>query len=140
MSLEDNKAVVRRLYEEVGNGRNLDVLAEIVAEDSVDHGTFPGMPTTGPDAYRAPFGASLDAFPDFHMEVEDMVAEGDRVAVRLTISGTHEGEFAGMPATGNKISIEHLEIFAVENGMLTHRWGGPDRATLMEQLGLAPPM
>ena len=140
MSLEDNKAVVRRLYDEVANGRNLDVLDEIVSEDSKDHDTFPGMPDTGPEAYKVPFGGSLAAFPDFRMEVHDLVAEGDRVAARLTISGTHEGEFAGMPPTGKRFSVGHVEIFEVKDGKLTHRWGGPDRATLMEQLGLAPEM
>ena len=140
MSLEANKAVVRRLYDEVANGRNLDVIDEIVSVDSEDHDSFPGMPDTGPEAYRMVFGASLAAFPDFHMEVHDMVAEGDLVAVRMTISGTHEGEFAGMPATGKSFSVSHLETFEVKDGQLTKRWGSPDRATLMEQLGLAPEM
>lgn len=140
MSLDDNKAVVRRLYDEVANGRNLDVLDEIVSEDSIDNDTFPGMPTRGVEAYRVVFAGSLAAFPDFHMEVHDLVAEGDRVAARMTISGTHEGEFAGMPPTGKTFSVGHIEIFQVEDGKLTARWGGPDRATLMEQLGLAPEM
>ena len=140
MSLEDNKAVLRRLYDEVSNAKNLDVLGEIIAEDSVDHDAFPGMPTTGPDAYEAVFGASHRAFSDFHMMVHDMVAEGDKVAIRMTISGTHDGEFMGMPPTGKKISIGAVELFEVKDGKITGRWGTPDRATLMEQLGLAPPM
>lgn len=140
MSLEDNKAVLRRLFDEVSNAKNLEVLDEIIVEDSVDHGSFPGMPNTGPDAYKAVYAASHAGFSDFHMRVHDMVAEGDNVAVRATVSGTNDGEFMGMPPTGRRISIEAVEIFEVKEGKITGRWGTPDRATLMEQLGLAPPM
>ncbi len=140
MSLEDNKAVLRRLYDEVANAKNLDVLDEIVAEDSVDHDAFPGMPEKGVEAYRVVFGASHAGFSDFHMAIHDMIAEGDKVAIRATVSGTHDGEFIGMPPTGKTISVGAVEIFEVRNGKITGRWGTPDRATLMEQLGLAPQM
>lgn len=140
MSLEDNKAVIRRLFDEVSNAKNLEVLDEIIAEDSVDHGSFPGMPDTGPESYRAVYAASHAAFSDFHMEVHDMIAEGDNVAVRATVNGTHDGDFMGIPPTGKTISIEAVEIFGVKDGKITDRWGKPDRATLMEQLGLAPEM
>ncbi len=140
MSLEDNKAVVRRLFDEVSNAKNLDVADEIISDASVDHDGFPGMPVTGPEAYKAVFGASHAAFPDFHMAIDALIAEGDNVAVRATISGTHRGDFMGMPPTGKTFSVGHIEIFEVKNGQITGRWGAPDRATLMEQLGLAPQM
>ena len=79
MSLEENKAVLHRLFDEVSNAKNLDVLDEIVAEDSVDHGSFPGMPNRGPDAYKAVYSASHAGFSDFHMRVNDMVAEVTRL-------------------------------------------------------------
>lgn len=140
MSLDDNKAVLSRLFDEVANAKNLDVLDEIISDDSVDHGSFPGMPDSGPEAYRAVYAASHAGFSDFHMRVHDMIAEGDNVAVRATVSGTHDGDFVGIPPTGNTISIEAVEIFEVKDGRITGRWGMPDRATLMEQLGLAPQM
>jgi len=140
MSLEDNKAVIRRLFDEVSNARNLNVLDEIVAEDAVEHDGFPGMPDTGPEAYRAVYGGSHAGFSDFHMELHDLIAEGDNVAVRATVRGTHDGEFIGIPPTGKAISVGVVEIFEVKDGKITGRWGAPDRATLMEQLGLAPEM
>lgn len=140
MSLEDNKAVLRRLFEEVANAKNLDVIDEIVSVDAVDHDAFPGMPANGLEAYKAVFGASQAAFSDFHMTIHDMIAEGDQVAIRATVSGTHDGEFMGIRATGKTISIGAVEVFEVKDGKITGRWGTPDRATLMEQLGLAPEM
>ena len=140
MSLEANKAVVRRLYEEVANAKQLDVIDEIVHSDTVDHNPFPGMPTKGTEAYRAIFGASIAAFPDFHMRVDALIAEGNRVAVQGTISGTHDGEFLGMPPTGNAFSVSNIEVFEVQDGKITARWGVADSMSMMEQLGVSPPM
>ena len=140
MSLEENKAVIRRLYEEVANAKNLDVVDEIVAEDTVDHDAFPGMPANGVEAYKAVFSASQSGFSDFRMEIHEMVAEGDKVAIRATVSGTHDGDFMGIPPTGKAISVGAVEIFEIKDGKITGRWGTPDRATVMEQLGLAPEM
>ena len=140
MSLEDNKAVVRRLYEEVANAKQLDVIDEIVHSDTVDHDPFPGMPTKGTEAYRAIFGASIAAFPDFHMSIDALIAEGDRVAVQGTVSGTHQGEFMGMAPTGNSFSVANIEVFEIHDGKITARWGIADSASLMEQLGVTPGM
>ena len=140
MSLEANKAVVRRLYEEVANAKQLDVIDEIVHSDTVDHEPFPGMPTKGTEAYKAIFGASISAFPDFQMRIDALIAEGDRVAVQGTVSGTHEGEFLGMPATGNAFSVSNIEVFEIQDGRITARWGIADSASMMEQLGLTPGM
>lgn len=140
MSLEENKAIVRRLYEEVGNSKQLDVIDEIVDPDTIDHDPFPGMPNTGTEAYKAVFGASQVAFPDFRMTIDGLIAEGDRVAVQGKVSGTHEGEFMGMPATGKAFSVDNIEVFEIKAGKITQRWGIADTASLMAQLGVAPPM
>ena len=132
--------MVRRLYEEVANAKQLDVIDEIVHSDTVDHDPFPGMPTKGTEAYRAIFGASIAAFPDFHMRIDALIAEGDRVAVQGTISGTQQGEFMGMPPTGNAFSVANIEVFEIQDGKITARWGVADSASLMEQLGGAPGM
>jgi steroid delta-isomerase-like uncharacterized protein len=74
------------------------------------------------------------------MSLEDNKTVPRRVAVRATVNGTHDGDFVGMPPSGKTISVGAVEIFEVKDGKITGRWGTPDRATLMEQLGLAPPM
>jgi steroid delta-isomerase-like uncharacterized protein len=125
------------VYDEAANGRNLDVFDEIISEDSVDHNAFPGMSATGPEAYKRVFGMSFVAFHDIHMAVDSLIAEGDRFAAQITISGTHQGEFIGIPATEKAISMQHIEVFEVKDGKITARWGVADRAGLMEQLGLA---
>lgn len=86
------------------------------------------------------FGVSHPGFSDFDMAVHDMIAAGDGAAVLATVSGTHDGDFMGIPPTGKTISVGAVEIFEVKDGRITGRWGKPDRATLMEQLGLAPEM
>lgn len=74
------------------------------------------------------------------MAIDELIAEGDRVAVQATVSGTHEGEFMGMPPSGRAFNLGAVEVFEVKDGKITARWGVPDRAGLMEQLGLAPEM
>jgi predicted ester cyclase len=99
VSSEENKAVVRRLYEEVFNGGNLDLADDLVAPDGVNHAAPPGGPA-GPVGVRRIVGMLRAAFPDDRHEIEDMLAEGDRVAVRITHTGTHEGVFRGAPPRG----------------------------------------
>lgn len=136
----DNKALARRLYDEVINAGNLDLLDELVADDFVEHEAFPGMPATGPEAPKAVLGMFKAAFSDMKFTVEDMIAEGDKVVVRATVTGTHDGEFMGIPPTGKSFSASAIDIVEIKDGKATAHWGLTDQAAMMEQLGLAPEM
>lgn len=140
MSVEDNKAVARRVYSEAVNEGNLDLFDELVAEDAVEHEVFPGMPNRGPAAPKAFFSMFSAAFPDMRMTVNDMIAEGDKVVARVTVSGTHKGEFMGTPPTARSFEAQAIDIFEVQDGMVTAHWGVMDQAAMMEQLGLTPDM
>lgn len=138
MSVDENKALMRRLYDEVVNEHNLDLLEELVADDFVEHEGFPGLPNTGPEAPKAAFEMFLAAFPDLRFTAEDMIAEGDKVATRVTMSGTHQGEFMGIPATNNSFSIQAIDIVQFRDGKAIAHWGVTDQVAMMEQLGLSP--
>ena len=140
MSVESNKATMRRFYQEIGNQGNMDLVDEIVAEDFVDHGGFPGLPHEGREAIRALFGASHTGFTGFHMTVDDMFGEGEEVVARIRVSGTHTGEFGGIPPTNKSIEVNAIDIFEFRDGEITQSWAVADRAGMMQQLGLAPEM
>ena len=140
MSTEDNKALARRMYNEVINGGDLGVLDELVAEDFVEHEVLPGMPATGPAAPKAFFEMFKAAFPDMHMELHELIAEGNHVVGRATMSGTHKGEFMGIPPTDKTFKVQVIDIVEVRDGQFVAHWGITDQAAMMEQLGLAPEM
>jgi predicted ester cyclase len=98
MPAEDNKQAVRRFYQEVIHGRNLDARDELLTPDGVDH-TFGSQ---NPEQAKQFFGMVHQAFPDLHAEIHDVIAEGDLVAARVTYTSTHQGEFLGIPATGGR--------------------------------------
>lgn len=140
MSVEDNKALVRRFYDEAINDRNLDLLDDLVSEDFVEHEAFPGLPTTGPEAPKAALGMFLAAFPDLHFTAADLIGEGNKVVVRGTMSGTHQGELMGIPPTNKAFKIQFIDILEIRNGQGTAHWGVTDQTAMMQQLGLAPEM
>jgi len=134
---EENKAVLRRLYEEVWNEGNLDAIDEIISPNFTAHNAQPG---TSPDregtkqfilAYRS-------AFPDVHLQIEDQVAEGDKVVTRFSAHGTHQGELMGIPATGKEINITGIGLNRVEGGQIVESWTEFDMMRMMEQLGVIP--
>ncbi|HZB10947.1 MAG TPA: ester cyclase [Rubrobacter sp.] len=103
MSEERNKAVVRRFYEEVFNAGRLEVMDELASPDLVAHDTLPpGVPERGPEPYKHTTAMFRSALPDLHQEIEDMVAEEDTVAVRVTLTATHRGPFLGVEPTGRR--------------------------------------
>jgi steroid delta-isomerase-like uncharacterized protein len=135
---EANKALARRLYDELASQGNLSLADEIVAEDFVDHNPpGPGIPP-GREGLKQVFTTFRSAFPDLRMRVEDQIAEGDKVVSRLTVSGTNQGDFMGMPATGKSASIGVVDILRFEGGKITERWGEADFMGMMQQLGHAP--
>jgi steroid delta-isomerase-like uncharacterized protein len=134
MSVEDNKAVVRRFYQEVFNARNLDALEELLVPDGVDH-TFGSQST---EQVKQFFAMVYQAFPDLQVEVHDVVAEGDLVAVRSTYTGTHQGEFLGIPATGKQATTNGVEFFRMQDGKQAEHWGGADTFSFLVQVGVMP--
>jgi steroid delta-isomerase-like uncharacterized protein len=136
MSNKENKAFAARMYEEIHNKGNLEKAEEFVTPDFVDHNPAdPNMPK-GPDGVRHVFGMFRSAFPDFHTTVEDIIADEDRVVSRVTMHGTHKGEFMGIPATGKEVSIPVIDIMRISNGKAAERWGVADVAGMMQQLGV----
>lgn len=133
MSIEENKLVVRRFIDEVfvrGDAEAVDALAD---PDFVPHSwgaMKPGTASLKEAVKRVSAGLS-----DVSMKIEDMIAEGDKVAVRLTAHATHRGEFMGMPATGKSYTISETHIFTVKNGKVTEHWRDADMLGLMKQLG-----
>jgi steroid delta-isomerase-like uncharacterized protein len=135
MRESDNKAVVRRFYEEVLNQRRPDVLDEIAVEDYVEHDPFPGQGNGRADL-TARVGILLGAFSPLQFTIEDLIAEGDKVVARWTNAGTDSGGFMGMPATGNQFGIAGIDIYVLRDGRLAEHWHVVDMLTQMQQLGL----
>ncbi len=134
MPAEENKAIARRGYEAI-NQNNLDALDEIVASDITDHDPAPGQ-APGLEGVKQYFSSLHAAFPDFHMEVEDMIAEGDKVVARISWSGTHQGEFMGIAPTGNRVEVSGIDIVRITDGKVVERWGNFDDLGMMQQLGV----
>jgi len=134
MTDEDNKALVRR-YIETWNRGDLPGMATYWSPDMIHH-TRSG--SHGFEAVRSIVSNFMRAFPDLTFEIEDLVADGDRVASRMTARGTHTGEYMGVPATGRSVSCSVFGIARLANGKLVEHWGVTDELHLIEQIGLVP--
>jgi predicted ester cyclase len=137
MGTEENKALVRRYYREIDAG-NIAIVDELVAEGYVDHAPppFPGI-GTGREGVKAAFRVFLEATPGRH-DIEDMVAEGDRVVTRMTAYGRHVGNLFGIQPTGNDIRMTAIVIHRIENGKLVEKWSDKDVLGFLQQLGVMP--
>ncbi len=136
MSREANVAAQQAFGGAVNNG-TLDDIDQLVAADSVDHDPAPGQ-GPGPAGFKAMFAEMRTAFPDLHVEVEHLTATDDDVAFAYTVTGTHQGELMGHPATGKKVSFRGMQLGRFEGAKLVERWGSSDQLGMMTQLGLAP--
>jgi predicted ester cyclase len=138
MSSEKHKALYRRFMTEVANRGNLGVADEILSADVVEHETLPPGLARNRDGIKQLFTLIRKAFPDLHITVEDLIAEGDRVVARVTLKGTHRGEFMGIAPTGRPVAYEAIDISRIAGGKLVEHWGIPDYLTLLQQLGVEP--
>jgi steroid delta-isomerase-like uncharacterized protein len=138
LSAEENKAVVRRMLDELFNRGNLDLAEEIIASDFVEHD--PNMPEDlhGPEEFKEYVAAYRSAFPDIHIAVEDQVAEEDKVATRWTGTGTHEGDLSGIAPTGIRTTVAGMDISRISGGKIAESWSSYDMMGLMHQLGVIP--
>ena len=137
MSTEDNKANVRRGYDAL-NERNWAAFDALCAPDIVLHNA--SMTIQGYPAYKQFITMYFTAFPDLHITIEDMIAEGDTVVVRTTFHGTHKGDLMGIPPTGKQATTTGISIFSVANGKAVEQWANYDDLGLMQQLGVIPSM
>ncbi len=131
MSLEENKAIVRRFIEAY-NKQNLDSLDEFVAQDYVDHTNK----IQGLEGLKQLMSMGIKGVPDWHETIEDIIAEGDKVWVRLGYTGTHTGEMFGIAPTGNKITAKAVDIYRIVNGKLAEYWNVTDRLELLKPQGI----
>ena len=132
---ERNKAVVRRFIEEVQNKKNMDAFDELNAEDFVNLSAPSGMPTDRAGG-KMFLGGFLSAFPDSQVTVDDMIAEGDRVATKKTFTGTHTGEGIRIAPTRNRVTIQYVDILRLHDGRIIEHWLSMDQLSFMQQLGI----
>jgi steroid delta-isomerase-like uncharacterized protein len=135
--IEANKQVARRYYDEVLNAANVAALDGLAAEDYVEHDPFPGQ-GNGRSDLRARVELLLSAFSPLKFQIQDVIAEGDRVVVRWMNSGTHSGTFMGIPATGRDFSVAGIDIHVIKDGRLAEHWHVVDQFAQMQQMGLLP--
>jgi len=134
MSVEDNKALIRRLYE-LWNQRQLVAYYQLYAQDFVLHGTARDMSL----GQMKQFEAQMDAaFPDAKCIIDNMVAEGDKIAFQANVRMTHTGPFMGIAATGKKFEIINTHIVRVAANMVAEWWGTTEFARVMQELGVVP--
>ena len=133
-TLSDNKALVLRSEAELWSKGNLAVADELYSPDFVCHFVV-GPEWRGLEGIKGEVKRHRTSFPDWHERVDDIVAEGDRVVIRFTSTGTQRGEFAGIAPTGRKVSIQEVAIFRLVDGKIVEQWGMPDIHGLMQQLG-----
>ena len=133
---DQNKAVAHRLAAAF-NRHDLTALDELATDDVVYHELPPGLPP-GRAGYTAFSQLFLDAFPDLELTIHDLVAEGDKVAARLSFSGTHQGEFLGVAPTGRGVEVTGLTIIRLAGGRVAEQWEQFDMLGLMQQLGVIP--
>jgi steroid delta-isomerase-like uncharacterized protein len=133
----DHAATVRRFYDLINAG-DIDGFGALLAADFVEHEQTPGLEPTREGVMRF-FRMYRAAFPDLRMDVQDVIASGDRVVVRARATGTHQGEFMGMPATGKSIDAQLIDIMGMgADGLCHEHWGVVDQLLMMQQLGVVP--
>ena len=135
----DPETIARQLIEEGFNQGNLDVCDELAADDLVEHQDFGPGHALGPEGVKAVISSLRRGFPDFHLEIEDIAVDGDKVWLRMAGSGTNDGSFMGNPPTGRRMRTDVFDLIRVRDGKIVEHWGVPDRLGTLFQLGLAQP-
>jgi steroid delta-isomerase-like uncharacterized protein len=137
MTDEQNKALIQRAVAAF-NRSDWDAIDDLFAADYVDHDrSRAGLPP-GPEGIRQAWQSFRAAFPDLVVTLDDLVAEGDKVAVRGVIRGTHQGELMGIPPTGKLLTVTFIDVNRIANGKLAERWAEVDTLGMLQQLGAIP--
>ena len=134
----DNKAIVRRLYEEVWNKRKLEVVSEVISPSHALHAPNISGSSIGPEAYKRQILLFLAGYSDLRFTIEDIIAEQDKVVACWTFSGTHEGDFMGVPATNRRVSVDGMTIHHIAGGKIMDSYSNWDALGMMQQLGVVP--
>lgn len=134
MPSESEKEIARRIPEDVATGKNIDLLDELLTEDFVDHS--PLGEAHGVQPMKEQIRMFHAAFPDFTARVDDIFAEDDMVAMRVTLSGTHDGPFMDMPPTGRSFEVQNTVFTRIQDGKIAERWVQPDMMGMLQQLGI----
>lgn len=137
MSVDANKVVVQRLYDDLFNRARLGVADELVAVGCISHAAPLGTPV-GPDGLRQAVALLRAAFPDGRYVIEDLVGEDDRMAARLLFQGTHRGPFRGLVPTGRRVTQAQVHLLRLAEGRVAEHWALRDDLGLLEQLGAGP--
>jgi steroid delta-isomerase-like uncharacterized protein len=139
MSVERNKAIVRKFFEEVYNRRNLDVIQGIFSDDfDINDPNQRGV--KGPESVKQLVLRLRAAFPDIRFTVDELIAEGDKVVVHVTFRGTHLGEYMGIPPTGNQVTVKGVELARFAGGKIIEQgWHYYQELHLLQQLGVLSP-
>ena len=135
MAQNDNVAAIESAVAQMNAG-NVDGYLELYADDLTVHGYPPGV--EGKAGVSEFYRSFRNAFSDFELTIEDVLADGDKVAGRYTIRGTHSGELMGVPGSGNRVEVEGQSFFRFENGRVVERWQALDGVPLMQQIGAMP--
>lgn len=139
VGMSDLKALMSRIIDEAFNRGDFDVFDELISDDFVEHEELPPGVPQGKAAPREMITMMRAAFPDLQVTVKDMLQDGSKVVTRSRFAGTHEGEFMGIPPTGNGFDIPVIDIVEFREGRAVAHWGVMDNAAMMEQLGVAGP-
>jgi steroid delta-isomerase-like uncharacterized protein len=137
MSAEESKAIVRRFWGVWEEG-NIDLVDELLAPDYINHTPATPDQPTGPEGVKGVVAMFRSGMPDLRVVIEDMIAEGDKVAVRYTLEGIHEGDLFGVPPTGQRLSIKSISVERVSDGKIREHWRVTDSLDMMQQLGVIP--
>ena len=137
MSAEQNRTAYRRFIEEVMHQGRLEVIDELVAADGIDHGQLPGM-AGGREGVKLRIAMLRTAFPDLRLTIDLQMAEGDLLASRFTVRGTHTGPFMDLPASGRQVTVTGIDITRWRDGQMAEHWAEMDMLGLMQQLGAIP--
>jgi steroid delta-isomerase-like uncharacterized protein len=133
----NHAAAMRKTYERINAG-DIAGFGDLVADDFVEHQGAPGFPPTKEGTLDY-FQTLLAAFPDMRMNVVDLIAGGDKTVARVEVTGTHKGEFIGLPPTGTRVDVQLIDIMRFDSaGLISEHWGVADMLSLMQQLGVVP--
>jgi steroid delta-isomerase-like uncharacterized protein len=132
----DAKTIVRRLYEEAWNKRRLEVVNEIISPSHALHAPNISGSSVGPEAYKRQLSLFLAGYPDLRITLEDTIAEKNKVVACWSISGTHKGDFMGIPATNKRVSVDGITIHHIANGRIMDSYSNWDALGMMQQLGV----
>ena len=138
MTLAENKDIIRRYSDDLWGAGRLDLVEQLFAPDFVEHDPDP-VPErpAGREGIKHDVLRIRKAFPDFAMNTDDIICEGDRVALHWSARGTQTGDLIGIPATGRQVTMSGMQFFRIREGRIVERWGVFDRIGVMRQLGVA---